>query len=81
MKNLIETITQEITIKVQQHIKIDRLLTKVEGVQYGDQLEEATIKINQGRNILVKWEKEYNMTKKKIEDECNDRWMSKPKAI
>ncbi len=27
MKNLIETITQEITIKVQNHIKIDELLT------------------------------------------------------
>ena len=81
MKNLIETITQEITIKVQQHIKIDKLLTKVEGIQYDKQLEEAKVKINQGRTILIKWEKEYNATKKKIEDECNDRWVSKPKAI
>jgi dynein heavy chain len=46
MKNLIETITQEITIKVQNHIKIDELLTQKEGVQFWKQLEEAKMKIS-----------------------------------
>ena len=44
-------------------------------------LDKAKLKINQGRSILDKWDREYSATKKRIEEECNDRWVSKPKAI
>lgn len=45
------------------------------------QLMDASQKIEDGRKILERWDKEYNNTKKKIEEECPDRWESKPKAI
>jgi dynein heavy chain len=75
MESLFQKITNEISLKVEKQINIRELVQPKKDVDYESQLDNAIKLIELGKLILSTWRAQYNLVKKQVEDEGNDRWV------